>query len=98
MPLASAISYSQGETEKALPLVAQVVKIFEQQLGKQHPDYVASLHNLAYLYDAQGNYKKALPLYQEVLAICVKVLGEKHPTTQFVKRSYKRGLNQILQN
>ena len=35
-------------------------------LGEQHPDYAASLNNLAVLYLAMGRHAEAEPLYLQV--------------------------------
>ena len=48
-------------------------------LGENHPDYAASLNNLAMLYQAMGDYAKAEPLFRQALEIRKKALGENHP-------------------
>ena len=48
-------------------------------LGEQHPDYAASLNNLALLYDAMGRHAEAEPLYKQAMEICRTALGEQHP-------------------
>jgi CHAT domain-containing protein len=53
--------------------------IREKVLGKEHPDYAASLNNLAILYNVKGDYDKAEPLYLEAKSIREKVLGKEHP-------------------
>jgi len=60
-------------------LYQESLKIREQVLGKEHPDYATSLNNLAMLYNSQGKYEEALPLYQEALKIYEQVLGKYHP-------------------
>jgi len=87
--------FSQGKYEQALPLYQEALKIREQVLGKQHPDYAGSLNNLATLYYSQGEVDKALPLFEQAVEIFVKVLGEQHPDTQKVKSSYQRVLQQL---
>lgn len=52
-----------------------------QQLGAEHRQTLASLHNLAALYDAQGRYGEAEPLYRRTLETQEKVLGLEHPHT-----------------
>jgi len=53
--------------------------IREKALGREHPDYAASLNGLAILYRVMGQYEKAEPLYLESKAIREKALGREHP-------------------
>ena len=71
---------SQGQYEKALPLILEGLVILEKTLGKQHPDYSTTLGNLATLYESTRQYEKALPLYQEALAITEKSQSKQHPS------------------
>ena len=48
-------------------------------MGKEHPNYAASLYNLALLYQDMGKYEKAEPLYLEAKDIFGKVRGKEHP-------------------
>ncbi len=48
-------------------------------MGREHPDYAASLQNLAVLYKNMGQYEKAEPLYLESKAIREKALGRENP-------------------
>ena len=50
-------------------------------LGPRHPDTLASLNNLAVLYQAQGRYGEAEPLYREALQASREALGPRHPDT-----------------
>ena len=50
-------------------------------LGKEHPDTLTSVNNLAGLYQAQGRYGEAEPLYKRALEACERVLGKEHPNT-----------------
>jgi tetratricopeptide (TPR) repeat protein len=60
-------------------LYLEAKSIREKVLGKEHPDYAASLNNLANLYRDKGDYDKAEPLYLEAKSIREKVLGKEHP-------------------
>ncbi len=53
--------------------------IREKALGREHPDYAASLHKIAGLYDDMGQYEKAEPLFHASIAIRKKALGSEHP-------------------
>jgi tetratricopeptide (TPR) repeat protein len=48
------------------PLLLKLTDLAKKALGEEHPDYAASLNNLAELYERMGNYAQAEPLYQEV--------------------------------
>ncbi|MCP4345555.1 MAG: tetratricopeptide repeat protein, partial [Desulfobacterales bacterium] len=53
----------------------------EKVLGKEHPDTLGSINNLATLYESQGRYGEAEPLYKEALQLREKILGKEHPDT-----------------
>ncbi|MDM8546105.1 CHAT domain-containing protein, partial [Candidatus Venteria ishoeyi] len=53
----------------------------EAVLGKEHPDTLISVNNLAGLYESQGSYGEAEPLYQRALRVREAVLGKEHPDT-----------------
>src|SRR5581483_7017670 len=57
----------------------QVLEIYRQVLGEDHPNVATSLNNLAALYQAMGSYDRALPLCQQALEVRRRVLGEDHP-------------------
>ncbi len=68
-----------GDYAAALPLYRQALEIRRTALGEDHPDYAASLNNLARLYRAMGDHAAALPLYRQALEIHRTTLGEDHP-------------------
>ena len=53
-----------GEAE---PLEKQVLADTERILGRDHPDTIARINNLARLYDTQGRYDRAEPLFKQAL-------------------------------
>src|SRR5262245_11087608 len=57
--------WQAGRTREALPLARQALAIRKELLGEAHPDYAASLNNLAMLYLDLGEYGKALPLFEQ---------------------------------
>jgi len=69
----------QGLYNEAIPYCQQCIKLTEQRLGADHPDFANSLNNLGLLYHDQGCYSEAEPLYLRSLAILEKQLGENHP-------------------
>jgi CHAT domain-containing protein len=50
-------------------------------LGKEHPNTLSSVNNLAALYYAQGRFGEAEPLNQRALEASERVLGKEHPDT-----------------
>ncbi|VFM96607.1 MAG: Tetratricopeptide repeat-containing protein, partial [Candidatus Kentron sp. G] len=71
----------QGRYGEAEPLYQQALAASESVLGKEHPQTLGSLNNLAGLYRDQGRYGEADPLYQRALAAYERVLGQEHPNT-----------------
>ena len=61
--------YQQGQYEQALNMAFYYFHLARQQLGEQHPLFLASLENLATLYRETGNFTAAEPLYLQLLQI-----------------------------
>ena len=53
----------------------------ERTLGKEHPNTLTSLNNLAGLLNAKGDYAGAEPLYRRVLEARERTQGKEHPDT-----------------
>jgi stress response protein SCP2 len=53
----------------SLPYYERILAINEKKLGKDHPDLVTNLDDLAEIYSAQERYKEAESLYQRSLEI-----------------------------
>ena len=71
----------QGRYGEAEPLYKEALQVREKVLGKEHPDTLTSMNNLAALYESQGRYGEAEPLLKEALQVLGEVLGEEHPYT-----------------
>jgi len=69
----------KGKYAEAVPLAKEVMVIYEEALGPDHPNVAMSLSNLALLYDERGQYEQSEPLYKRSLAIREKTLGPNHP-------------------
>ena len=65
----------------ALPLYRRAHESSERVLGKEHPDTLASVNNLAACLYAVGDAAGALPLYRRALDSRERVLGKEHPNT-----------------
>jgi len=50
-------------------------------LGREHPETLTSVNNLAGLYKAQGRLAEAEPLFKRALEARERVLGKEHPET-----------------
>ena len=48
---------AQGDYARAEPLYRQALEIRKKALGENHPDYAASLNNLATLYQIRGTMR-----------------------------------------
>ncbi|WP_204139938.1 tetratricopeptide repeat protein [Halomicronema sp. CCY15110] len=73
--------YQSGSYSSIIPLAEEVLAIFEQELGPEHPDTARSLNNLAFFYKLTGHYQEAEPLYLRALAVYEQQLGSSHPLT-----------------
>ena len=75
-----AYSYFElGEYAKAIEVGTQSLNISKQVHGESHPDYAASLSNLASYYSGLGDYTKAVELGTQALNVLKQALGETHP-------------------
>jgi tetratricopeptide (TPR) repeat protein len=54
------------------------LKLYQKQVGKNHPGYATVLYNKACLKFQQGNYTDAETLFNQSLEIITKTLGNKH--------------------
>jgi tetratricopeptide (TPR) repeat protein len=73
--------YQRGLFQKAMPLVENAYRLRKEILGEKHPSTLASLNNLALIYQKLGRLSEALPLYEKAYRLFSEVLGEKHPNT-----------------
>ncbi|KAL7269992.1 hypothetical protein RUND412_007314, partial [Rhizina undulata] len=53
----------------------------EKALGSNHPSTLATVHNMASVFDIQGRYEDALEMYKKVLMEGEKALGRDHHLT-----------------
>ncbi|WP_246356802.1 CHAT domain-containing tetratricopeptide repeat protein [Pyxidicoccus fallax] len=78
--LAEAAKLQQaGRATDAIAWHERALAIQETTLGKDHPDLVPSLNNLARLNQAQGDYAKAGPLFERALTLLEAAHGGEHP-------------------
>ena len=75
------ILHSQGEFTSASELYRWILAREEKSLGKDHPDTLSTVHNMAHAFQNQGKYDEALEWYRRVLTGEEKPLGKDHPDT-----------------
>ena len=68
-----------ADTQKALSNFETIAETQLFLLGENHPDYAATLNDIAYCHSCLGNYGKALEYYQKAAQIRRSALGENHP-------------------
>jgi Tetratricopeptide repeat len=59
----------------------RTLELREKALGKEHPDTLTSMSNLAEALSGQGRYAKAEWMHQQTLELREKVSGKEHPDT-----------------
>ncbi|KAA8646779.1 uncharacterized protein ATNIH1004_005454 [Aspergillus tanneri] len=71
----------EGRWEEAEKLEAQVMETCKTKLGKDHPDTLTSMANLASTFWNQGRWEEAEKFYVQVLEARTTKLGKGHPDT-----------------
>ena len=66
---------------EAEPLLLRALEARERVLGKEHPDTLTSVNNLAELRRDQGRYAEAETLFKRFLEAADRVFGPEHPLT-----------------
>jgi hypothetical protein len=72
---------NQGKYERAEEMNRQALGLRETVLGKEHPDTLTSMNNLALVRSGQGKYKQAEEMNRQALGLSEMVLGKEHPFT-----------------
>ena len=60
---------------------AKPTKLKETVLGKDHPDTLTSMNNLAVTLKEQGNYTEAEAMHLQTMQLTEAALGKDHPDT-----------------
>ncbi|KAK5463787.1 hypothetical protein LTR55_011818 [Exophiala xenobiotica] len=71
----------QGRFNASLDLYRTVVATRARVQGKEHPDTLMSMNNLALVLRGQGKYDEAEQMHREVVEVQERVLGQEHPDT-----------------
>ncbi|KAL9577476.1 MAG: hypothetical protein Q9203_007445, partial [Teloschistes exilis] len=77
----SKILPEQGSYDNAEQMDRQALESREKVLGKEHPDTLTSVSNLALVLQYQGKYDEAEKMNRRALDGREKVLGKEHPDT-----------------
>jgi tetratricopeptide (TPR) repeat protein len=67
-----------GRIPPPLDVYRQAVETARTSLGERHPNYAASLNDLAGVYLMLGKYAEAEALYRQAMDIYRAALGENH--------------------
>ena len=70
-----------GLVARAIGYWADLAEQAASRLGPDHPDTLASRHNLASAYRSAGDLGRAIPLFEQTLTDTERVLGPDHPDT-----------------
>jgi tetratricopeptide (TPR) repeat protein len=71
----------KGQYAEAEAMNRQTLELKETVLGKEHPDTLASMNNLAVSLRQQGKYVEAEAMHRQTLELKETVLGKEHPDT-----------------
>jgi tetratricopeptide (TPR) repeat protein len=70
-----------GQYSVAEEMDGSALETREEVLGREHPDTLTSMGNLAVVLNRQGKYEEAEAMNRQTLARSEKVLGPEHPDT-----------------
>ncbi|KAF2022756.1 hypothetical protein EK21DRAFT_82486, partial [Setomelanomma holmii] len=76
--------------KEAEELFVQVMETRKRVLGKEHPDTLTSMANLAFTLKSLSRNQEALSLIETCFQLCKNVLGEQHPHTKSVHATLGR--------
>ena len=79
---ASAQAYGRLDKARVIPYMERAYEVCVKQEGPNHPNTLASMHNLAYVNFELGRYREALELDEKTLARRRQILGPDHPDTR----------------
>jgi tetratricopeptide (TPR) repeat protein len=71
----------QGKYAEAEAMHRQTLQLWEAVLGKEHPDTLLSMNNLALSIYNQGKSAEAEAMHRQTLQLQEAVLGKEHPST-----------------
>ena len=87
--------HTRGEPRPARALFERAHQLRRDTLGADHPDTLASAHNLAFDLRALGEYQQARDLDEDTLTRRRQILGEEHPDTLISASSLAGDLHEL---
>ena len=87
--LASAYTMN-GQSERAVPLLENLVRLEEQILPEHDPDRLSSQRELSKAYSASGRMKEAIEFLEKVLRIQQSIYAEDHPDRLYSEHELAR--------
>jgi tetratricopeptide (TPR) repeat protein len=85
----------QRRDNEAEVLFKRALEVEKQTLGAGHPQFAASLTNLAVLHYDRGEYAKAEELYRLALSTQERALGLHHPDLLATLEDYAKVLRKL---
>ncbi|KAF2181607.1 kinesin light chain 1 [Zopfia rhizophila CBS 207.26] len=82
-----------GHYKAAVWALQQLLERQEKVLGKEHPDTLTSMNNVALVLRDQGKYAEAEKMHREELALSEKAVGKEHPDTLTSMSNVARALS-----
>ncbi|XTI89187.1 purine and uridine phosphorylase [Cenococcum geophilum] len=70
-----------GKYKESEIIYRQTLELKKKVLGREHPDTLNSMNNLAVVLGNQGKYEEAEQIFRQTLELKEKVLGREHPDT-----------------
>jgi hypothetical protein len=68
----------------------RVLELRETVLGKEHPDTLTSMANLARMWKSQGRDREAIALMRQAEGLQKEVLGVNHPHTMNSSKALRK--------
>jgi hypothetical protein len=72
---------AEVSTTRPSRLHRQALQSGEKVLGREHPDTLTSMSNLASVLNSQGKYEEAEKMHRRALEMKEVMLGREHPST-----------------
>lgn len=79
-----------GKYRVADQMYRQAFELYTKIYGREHPDTLVSMYNLAMVLDNQRKYGEAVTLMEEYLRLRTRVLGSGHPDTESSRKILER--------
>ncbi|EFY88023.1 kinesin light chain 1 [Metarhizium acridum CQMa 102] len=73
--------YMLGKYQAAEQMYRKALELQKAALGKDHPDTLTSMNNLANVLNSLGKYKMAEKMHRQILKLRKAVLGKDYPDT-----------------